>query len=86
MNLKEWKEANRIRTYPNITRLHQLKAFIPNIFLKRTGIVFDVPEYLSEEELFNNYKTPGNNIPIEKIERIMYWDNEKKNLKKNKKH
>lgn len=66
INLKDWKEANRILRNPTLNKLHNFKSYIPNIFIKRTGIIFDVPEDLSDQELYDCYSVPGN-VPIEKI-------------------
>lgn len=60
----------------SLAKLSGYKCFIPNNFIIITGIVFDVPTDISEDELYCSSRVPGN-IPIEKIERIMYWDKEK---------
>lgn len=83
VNVKDKNEANKILTNLTITKIKLIKTFIPNNFVKTTGIVFNVPEDLTDEELICNSSTPGK-TPIEKIERILYWDKEKKEHKKSK--
>lgn len=79
--LKDRKEANKLILNPNLTKLNNYKGYIPANFIISTGIVFNVPEDLSEEELLCSSRVPGN-VPIEKNERIMYWDKEKQIIKK----
>lgn len=77
INLKDKFEANKIIQNQTLTKLNGYKCFIPNNFIISTGIIFDVPEDLTEEELYCSSRVPGN-VPIEKIERILFWDKEKK--------
>lgn len=70
-------QANKILSNQNIAKIHHIKTYIPNSYIKCVGIVFDIPESISDEELLECSSVPGG-VPIEKIERMMTWDKEKK--------
>lgn len=66
-------EANKIISNVSIKVLHNIKAYIPNSFIKCVGIVRDVPVDLSEDELAESCRVQGG-TQIDKIERMTYWD------------
>lgn len=66
-------EANKIITSPNIARINNIKAFVPKNFIITVGIVKDVPLDLSVEEMLESSRVQGD-VPINKIERMTFWD------------
>lgn len=75
LTLKDKKEANKLINNVNLTKLHQIKSFIPKSFVVTVGVIRDVPLSLTDEELMDEYRVPGD-IRINKIERMTYWDKE----------
>lgn len=78
MNSK--KEANKILTNQTLERLHQIRSFIPKSFVISVGIVKDVPLDLSTEDLELNCNVSNNKVKIHSVERLTYWDKEKKEV------
>lgn len=68
------KAANRIISNPNIFKI---KTFIPNNYIKSTGIIKNVPLDLTEDEYYESAVVHGN-VKINKIERMTYFDKEEK--------
>lgn len=73
VTLTDRKDANSILSNVNLAKLHNIKSFIPNIYIFTEGIVRDVPAEMPVDELLDNYRIDGN-IRIHKIERMTYWD------------
>lgn len=74
------KVANSIINNPNISKLHRIKAYIPNSFIKTTGIVKNVPLDLSDDELLESARVHGN-VKINKLERMKFFDKEDNKVK-----
>lgn len=78
--LNDRKEANMILNNIHISKLHQIKLYIPKHLLISTGIVRGVPTDLSNAELLVSCRVQGD-IKIEKLERMTLYEKDTQTVK-----
>lgn len=79
-----FKEANKCINNITLNKLELIKTYIPNQFIKTTVFVHDIPDDLTKEDLMQNSSVRGQNIEITGIERMKYFDREKREIKNSK--
>lgn len=79
IHVKDYHNANKIIKLSAFDRFKDMKMYIPKNYVYIDGIIKGIPTSISDEEINDEISSK---VPIERIERLDFWDQKTKSLQK----